>query len=358
MHYKTISLLLLVLLLVSPTLAQRPAAPTTGVQIWVTGDSSDSVVDLSNAGPALLLMGGSVEVDEAFRDQAFPLIPNGDIVVLRASGSDGYNDYLFEELTTGPNQPNSVETIRFDDASQSNSAYVKWVIDTAELIWFAGGDQSEYLNHWMGTEVQAAVQRAYDRGAIIGGTSAGLAIMGEKIYDPDNVGSLTSTQALVNVQHPNLMISDGMFDIDFMKGIITDTHFEERDRIGRSLAFLLNEKDGLSEPTMILAINERTSLFIDRNGLGTVKGRSAVYLMGKGPNTTFGSDGAGQPLVIDELYRYRVPVNGTIDFSSRRASVLPMTLSVDGTETEPYTPTDPYAIVGPSSIEGHVWGIY
>ena len=75
---------------------------------WITGDEGNSMAQPS---PGVVLMGGASEHDEAmkwFLEQA----NGGDVVVIRASGSDGYNDYMFSDLGV---TVNSVETIRFDN---------------------------------------------------------------------------------------------------------------------------------------------------------------------------------------------------------------------------------------------------
>ena len=49
-------------------------------------------------------------------------------------------------------------------------------------MFIAGGDQANYINFWMGTPVQSALNDAIARGVPIGGTSAGLAVLGEWAY--------------------------------------------------------------------------------------------------------------------------------------------------------------------------------
>ena len=141
---------------------------------YFLGNEEDKV---TNSKGGVVMMGGNRENDEAmkwFLDRS----NGGDILILRASGSDGYQTYLYEELGF---EVNSVETIVFHD--QTTSEYVKNKIDNAEAIWFAGGNQKKYLDYWKGNYVQEALQRAINRGVVIGGTSAGMAILGEYIWD-------------------------------------------------------------------------------------------------------------------------------------------------------------------------------
>lgn len=337
------------LLLISSTLllpvfasshGPRPEKPH-GLDVWITGDPTDAIVDLSN-GPALLLMGGGSEVNAAFRDQAFPILPGGDIVVIRASGSDGYNDYLYDGLTTGPNQPNSVETMRFSSANESDSDYVEWVINTAEMIWIAGGNQSNYVNYWYDTKVQTAMQAAWDRGAVLGGTSAGLAVLGGIVYDPDGVPSAQSDTVLQNPYHRSIKFSEAFVQIPWMEGVITDSHFAERDRMGRTLTFMARlAEDGTVDSPRAIAIDERTSLFIDRDGLGTVLGQGAVYYIEETPTTTSTVE-SREPLVYGPLRRWRLDSGDTIDFATGAISVPPLTMSVDANNSWPYSVEDPY----------------
>ena len=79
----------------------------------MTGEDSDA--EVTPLGPGLILMGGGGEPDEAF-EWWRNLLAAGDVVVLRASGSDGYNDYLFEEI----GGVDSVETLLVDSVELAN----------------------------------------------------------------------------------------------------------------------------------------------------------------------------------------------------------------------------------------------
>lgn len=177
---------------------------------YFLGNEEDKV---TNSKGGIVMMGGNRENDEAmkwFLDRA----NGGDILILRASGSDGYQTYLFEELGF---VVNSVETIVFHD--QTTSEYVKNKIDKAEAIWFAGGNQKKYLDYWKGNYIQEALQRAINRGVVIGGTSAGMAILGEYIWDGEK-------------------IQTDFLRLSYMQNIITDTHYDSRNRMSRHLEFI------------------------------------------------------------------------------------------------------------------------
>jgi cyanophycinase len=317
----------------------KPAKPRS----WLTGNAADAARQ-PVGGPALLLMGGGTEVDAAFAQRAFPIANGGDIVILRTSGKDGYNDYLYT-LVSGPLKPDSVETLLVDSRDKANSDYTDRAIRQAELVFLAGGDQSTYVNAWQGTRVQDALHDAHARGAVIGGTSAGLAVLGQHVYDPDGVAGVTSAEAVADPYHPYVMLSTGFLRFPILDGTITDSHFRERDRMGRTLAFMARlRQDGVAPSITAIAIDEQTSLFIDRNGRGIVDSNlgGATYVISERADTVREQVLPGQPLVYRNLDRVRLRAGQWYDFVARTHAGDRITLSVDGRNAAPFTPVDPY----------------
>ena len=50
---------------------------------------------------------------------------------------------------------------------------------------------NQNLNQWAGTKTQAAIQHVFDKGGVIGGTSAGMAVLAGTVYDPDGAGAVS-----------------------------------------------------------------------------------------------------------------------------------------------------------------------
>ena len=139
-------------------------------------------------------MAGATEDDNAmtwFLQQA----NGGDVLVLRASGSDGYNNYMYSGLGVSVN---SVETIVFNDSSASSEAYIHQKIQQAEAIWFAGGDQWDYISYWRNNAIESLINDAiFNRDIVVGGTSAGMAVQGSFYFSAQH-GTVTSSTALSN----------------------------------------------------------------------------------------------------------------------------------------------------------------
>jgi cyanophycinase-like exopeptidase len=240
-----------------------------------TGNSFNTVTTPTGGS---CLMGGASESDEAmiwFLQRA----NGGDVLVLRASGSDGYNNYMYSELGV---TVNSVETIVFNNASASTDTYVQQRIQEAEAIWFAGGDQWNYISYWRDTPIQSLINDAItNRNIVIGGTSAGMAILGGYYFSAEN-GTITSSEILANPYATNATVANAPFlQTPYLSDVITDTHYDDPDRRGRHMAFLARilTDHASAGVTMIkgIACDEYTAVCIDENGLARVFGDYPTY---------------------------------------------------------------------------------
>ena len=64
----------------------------------------------------------------------------------------------------------------------------------------------------------------------------------------------------------------------FLKGVITDTHFVERDRLGRTLVFLARMlQDGMASPARAIAVDSTTAVLVEADGTATVVGKTTAY---------------------------------------------------------------------------------
>jgi cyanophycinase len=221
----------------------------------------------------LVLMGGGTDVDEAFQ-YLVERGGGGDVLVLRTSGADGYHDYL-QQLA----QPDSVDTLVFESRAASYCPQVIEKIDQAEVIFLAGGDQSEYLRFWRDTPVQEALQRAVERGVPLGGTSAGLAVMGDTIFTAHK-DTITSEEALSDPCDERILLEPGWLSLPGVQQVLTDSHFSERQREGRLTAFLAHAPEG----TRGLGVDERTALLVESDGSARVVGENQVtFFLPSGP---------------------------------------------------------------------------
>ena len=233
----------------------------------------------------------------------------GDVVVLRASGSDGYNPYMM-----GLAKIDSVESLVVATPEAARDPFVADRIRKAEALFIAGGDQWNYVRVWNHTPVSEAIQYLIDKGVPVGGTSAGLAVLGEYIYTAEK-DTVTSPQALANPFDERVTVGTGFLRIPALKGVITDTHFHARDRMGRTLAFLsrILEAGKLAEARAI-AIDERTAALTEADGRIAVDGDGCVYFIRARKPAEVSKPGV--PLTFHGVSVYRVPKGGDFDLKT------------------------------------------
>ncbi|MCB0819586.1 MAG: cyanophycinase, partial [Bacteroidetes bacterium] len=238
---------------------------------YYTGNTQN--VNVTGQG-GICMMGGATEDDEAMK-WFLRRANGGDILVLRASGSDGYNDYLYSQLGISVN---SVETIVFNDASAANNSYVKQKINRAEGIWFAGGDQWNYVSYFRNTPVDSIIRaRKINSNIVIGGTSAGMAILGQAYFTAQN-GTVYSDEALANPYSSAVTVDTALFlENNFLQNTITDTHFDDPDRKGRLTVFMARMVSDYSMDSRAIACDEYTAVCIDENGIASVFGGWPTY---------------------------------------------------------------------------------
>ncbi len=273
---------------------------------YAVGNQND-VVTTTTAGT--VLMGGGLDVDAAFQ-WMIGKSGGGDFVVIRATGTDAYNPYIY-----GLGTVNSVETLIIPSRAGAADPFVVAKIRNAEALWIAGGDQSDYINFWKGTPVADAINYvANTKHAPVGGTSAGLAVLGQFIYT-GNAGSVTSSQALANPYHNYVTLDRDFVQIANLGGVITDSHFVTRDRFGRSVAFIARIiKDGWASSARGIAIDEATAILVQPSGAATRVGSGAAYFISSAgaPQTCV----SGSPLTYTSLPVYKMSGAATFNLST------------------------------------------
>lgn len=243
------------------------SAQTTPYTNYMTGDTAD-VNTIPQSG--ICLMGGATENDSAmvwFLRRA----SGGDVIVIRASGADGYNDYLYSDLGV---IVNSVQTLVVNSVAGANHPYIAQQISHAEAIWIAGGDQADYINYWRNSPIENAINYAIQtKKAVIGGTSAGMAVLGGTYFAALN-GSVTSAEALADPYNVYMTLQhDDFISLPILKNTVCDTHYDDPDRRARHLTFLSRMmSDWQIEQPLGIACEEYTAVCIDTTGIARVFG--------------------------------------------------------------------------------------
>lgn len=245
---------------------------STKVVSYLTGSAADVTTTTL---PGLVLMGGSTDVDAAIK-WLLTRSGGGDVVVIRATGADGYNQYMYDMVAV-----NSVETIMIDSRTKAGLSSVAATIRNAEALFIAGGDQWDYVNYWRNTPVEDAINYLLNTKKVpVGGTSAGLAVLGAAYNSAQN-GTAVSTTTLADPYNKYVTLGhDDFLAAPNLQNTITDSHYSQRDRQGRHVAFLARMmKDWAIPGVKGIGVDEETAVCVDENGIGRVFGINQAYFL-------------------------------------------------------------------------------
>lgn len=297
---------LLALAMVLPAFAGK--LPYTYIRVGNAQDVARATV------PGVVLMGGGADVDAAFQWMA-SRGGNGDFLVIRATGTDAYNPYIQALCPSA----NSVATLIIPSLTAANDPRVAAIIAQAEAIWIAGGDQSNYINYWKNTPVQAALNTALANGVPIGGTSAGLNVLTQFVYSAQASQGVTSSQALADPYNKYMSFDRDFVNVPLLAGAIGDPHFTTRDRMGRLLAFMARMATSAGSRFRGIAVDEATALLVDTpRGTASLVGAGAAFFL-QAPGTA-GVCAPKTPLTYLHVGVQRIRAGGTFDLNGWTAT--------------------------------------
>lgn len=159
--------------------------------------------------------------------------------------------------------------------AQAESDSIVRLIQGATGVWFPGGDQALLTAAIEGTATHRAIMDRFRAGAVIGGTSAGAAVMSDSMitgnqYFPE-LAAAVDTPAFQRIGRHTIEISRGL---GFVHNAIIDQHFIRRQRENRLFSVILER------PSLIGAgIDEGTALVVSPDGMWRVVGRSSVLII-------------------------------------------------------------------------------
>jgi cyanophycinase len=148
----------------------------------------------------------------------------------------------------------SVEFLDTESREEANEDAFIEPLREATGVWIAGGSQGRLADIYRGTKVEQALLGVLERGGIVGGTSAGAAIM---------------SKMMIRYGSPKAVVDAGF---NLLNQAVVDQHFLRRNRQERLLGVLSEH------PEMIgLGVDEGTALVVDGVHL-RVMGQSEVVV--------------------------------------------------------------------------------
>jgi cyanophycinase len=161
-----------------------------------------------------------------------------------------------------------VQVLDVRQRDQANDPALLEAIEKATAVFFTGGEQMRITNLLGGTPADRMLRHRHEQGMVLGGTSAGAAMMSGTMI----VQGLSEATPRVG----NVKIGPGM---EFLHGVMIDQHFGQRGRSGRLLTALAQYPHQLG-----IGIDENTALVV-RGDEFEVIGCGAVTVFDAGDAT-------------------------------------------------------------------------
>jgi cyanophycinase-like exopeptidase len=333
-------------------------------------------------GPGLVLMGGGTDVDAAFVWIHDTLAGSstktlGNVIVFNTQSAPPSVDNAYTSYIFGLAPFQSVQTLYLGGykndgnsatpATAADVAIAAYYVSRADAVFFAGGDQADYV-YWNKTSpaLMAALTSLYNRGGVIGGTSAGCSILGPYVFDDlaaDDQGADPATADVIeNPYESSISFTRNMLAFTSLPHVFTDPHFVTRDRFGRLAGFLARQyaDDAAPQGAVGVGVDESNALLVDKNGLahlvqqasGTeaATGTGAYIIQPAGPATTCASGKAllYSSVKVTRLSKPQTPsaAGDSFDFSKGCGSGVQFTVTVNGGDSSnPYS-VSPYQATG------------
>jgi len=163
----------------------------------------------------------------------------------------------------------NIYPIIFDSVTSHNDTLLTR-LKGAHLIYISGGDQVRFMKAIANSRIKEIIQQAYQDGATIAGTSAGAAVMSQKMLTGEQLKYPIYTGDYKTIEANNIEMSDGL---GLLPGAIVDQHFIRRQRLNRLIAVCLENPQ-----ETCIGIDESTAIIVNGNQI-QVAGESQVIVL-------------------------------------------------------------------------------
>jgi len=186
-----------------------------------------------------------------------------------------------EDTTTGPEKKAELDSLGATSfvinvtREQADADSIVKLIGTATGIWFPGGDQVRITKALQGSKALRAIHERYRNGAVIGGTSAGAAVMSDSMltgnqFFPGMTAAVDSGNSSKRIGRDVVEVIPGL---GFLHNAIVDQHFIKRMRENRLISVILERPSFFG-----VGIDESTALRVYPDGHWQVYGASAAIV--------------------------------------------------------------------------------
>ena len=263
-----------------------PRYPSTTPTLFIIGGAEDRVGKASLLRQFVKLSGG--------RRARLVLIPT-------ASSFQQEVTAAYTEVFTRLGAP-GLDVVNPATRADAHDPAAVAVIDAASGIFMSGGSQLRLSQLLPGTPVGDALHRAHERGAVIGGTSAGASIMSDFMISMGDEGVT-----------PRQRASQVTAGLGLIRGVVVDQHFDQRARYGRLMSVIATSPHLLG-----IGIDEDTAIIVADRREFSVLGSGAVFVVDCRSAVTDAPDAApGAPVLVSGATVHSLPAGSTFDLTNR-----------------------------------------
>nr|WP_314834632.1 cyanophycinase [uncultured Flavobacterium sp.] len=191
------------------------------------------------------------------------------VVVLPMSSEEPDSAYIYFKEQFQKLTPHPIIMMNFDKNTANNKTLTD-SLQKAKLIFISGGDQTRFMNVVHNTPIYTAIHKAYQNGSTIAGTSAGAAVMSEKMITGNQKLEKEYSGTFDNIRYDNLETTEGL---GLITNAIIDQHFLKRSRYNRLISAMV-EFPNLTG----IGIDESTAIIVHNNQI-EVAGESEVIVL-------------------------------------------------------------------------------
>lgn len=171
--------------------------------------------DPEKSGGTLMIAGGG-ELPERVQRQFVEMAGGAKAKIVVIPGvyvEDSFVKAYFEEWNNCG--PASVHVLNASSSDEANKAEFAAPLDEATGVWLGGGQQTWLTSCYRGTLMERKIRAVLERNGVVGGTSAGAAVMSDVMITGGR-------------KTPSIGTGFG-----FLPGVIIDQHFIKRNRFSR-----------------------------------------------------------------------------------------------------------------------------
>jgi cyanophycinase len=263
----------------------------------------------------LMAIGGALDFEDPRIFQEFIKRTGGKdakIVILPQASSLPKTGREYSEIFKNLGVKNKPVSLEFRERTQADRKNHLALLQQATGIFIAGGTQMRLTSLLGGTRFEEELLAAYQRGAVIAGTSAGTAVQSELMIAYGRSGP-TPREGMAR-------FGSGF---GFTDRIVFDQHFRQRDRLGR-LVYAISMHPG----ALGVGVDENTAAIVEDDSQITVCGKNAITIIdGKNMRATNVPEMTNsRPVAVSGLVIHVLTDGCSFDMETRTA-VIPRVLA-------------------------------